>query len=614
MLHPKNDRLDYGEQLIPPEGYELSYAVGTTYTLDLEALMIIPVALFYSQTLDAEAAGIRYDLLDALTKASEKISIFCQKGKIKVPSSYHYLMAYWEKGIEEITMNHEASSFHPKVWVIRFVKEKSPSIYRVLVTSRNLTFARDWDVAFSTEGKSGDKPIESNEPLIQFLTYLNRQSRRNFPKGFIQDLSKVTFDIPVPFQSLIFHPIGIPGNDNGNVSPNPLRNKKWDQLLIISPFLDVSTLQLLKGKVKRKKWILSRKEELDYIPEAVLSSYIFNQFSPYVVLAEYDDALSEDNQLEPQSQNLHAKLFVGQREDEYEWLLGSANCTAPAFEARNIEFMVELSGKSYELNPLKIVNSLTEAKKGEIQLFETYDPSNRNLCEDQKKQDLVLRKIIYNLTTIKIKGQAILLDGGTAYNLIIEADLSKLIIPANFSIRIKPLPENDKLAKEVISGSIHRIDSFTGYSETQLSPFIQWEIWEDKTCLKQFLVRMEIELPESRLKRIFTSFINSREKFLKYLTFLLLSDEPEIIATSKEENQHGDNGKIKEHLGSWSLQGIPIFEKLLVAASRHPKKLDSIEKLIDYLKSETTETGEEIITQDFEDLWNVFKTYRENKR
>ena len=59
MLHPKNNRIDYGEQLIPPEGYELAYAVGTTYSLDLEALMILPVALFYAQKLDGNTDELR---------------------------------------------------------------------------------------------------------------------------------------------------------------------------------------------------------------------------------------------------------------------------------------------------------------------------------------------------------------------------------------------------------------------------------------------------------------------------------------------------------------------------------------------------------------------------
>src|SRR5687767_5334591 len=122
MLHPKKNRIDYGEQLIPPEGYTLDQAIGTTYSLDLEALMILPVALFYAQPLDGSSSELRYDMLDAITKASEKITVYCQKGQIKVPNKFHYLIAYWEKGIQMVQMPEYTQSFHPKVWVIRYVK------------------------------------------------------------------------------------------------------------------------------------------------------------------------------------------------------------------------------------------------------------------------------------------------------------------------------------------------------------------------------------------------------------------------------------------------------------------------------------------------------------
>jgi hypothetical protein len=89
MLNPKKNRMDYGEQLIPPEeGYDLDYAVGTTYSLDLEAIMVLPVALFYSRLLDCSPDQLHYDVLDAITRSAEKIRVFCQKGKIKTPKKY----------------------------------------------------------------------------------------------------------------------------------------------------------------------------------------------------------------------------------------------------------------------------------------------------------------------------------------------------------------------------------------------------------------------------------------------------------------------------------------------------------------------------------------------
>lgn len=41
----KNNRVDYGELLIEDPDYELDQAVGMTYSLDMEALMGIPLCL-----------------------------------------------------------------------------------------------------------------------------------------------------------------------------------------------------------------------------------------------------------------------------------------------------------------------------------------------------------------------------------------------------------------------------------------------------------------------------------------------------------------------------------------------------------------------------------------
>ncbi len=64
MLDFKEDRLDYGRLLIPPDGYRLDRAVAATYSLDLEMLLSVPVALFYSQTLEGKCDPERFQLLD----------------------------------------------------------------------------------------------------------------------------------------------------------------------------------------------------------------------------------------------------------------------------------------------------------------------------------------------------------------------------------------------------------------------------------------------------------------------------------------------------------------------------------------------------------------------
>ena len=58
MLDPQ-DRVLFTEALRPPKGYELSWAIGTTYTLDLVAAVAAPLAfaLFDWQQDDASHGG-----------------------------------------------------------------------------------------------------------------------------------------------------------------------------------------------------------------------------------------------------------------------------------------------------------------------------------------------------------------------------------------------------------------------------------------------------------------------------------------------------------------------------------------------------------------------------
>ena len=54
MLNPNNDRLDYGQILAPPAGCKLDFAIGTTYSLDLDALVGACLALGLSAETDSD--------------------------------------------------------------------------------------------------------------------------------------------------------------------------------------------------------------------------------------------------------------------------------------------------------------------------------------------------------------------------------------------------------------------------------------------------------------------------------------------------------------------------------------------------------------------------------
>jgi HKD family nuclease len=613
MLHPKHNRIDYGEQLIPPEGYKLVRAIGTTYSLDLEALMILPVALFYSQNLDGDPNELRYDMLDAITKASERITVYYQNSQLKVPKKYNYLMANWEKGIKKVTMPNHLSSFHPKVWIIRYEKSEETPVYRLLVTSRNLTFARDWDIAFSTDGIVTNKNNPSNIPLAHFLEFLNTTNKQEIDKNFIKDLLRVDFELPEKFESLKFHSIGVPIIETLIKYPNPIIEFSGlcDELFIISPFLQNDTLSRLSKTKSRKSYLLSRKEELDSIDGKLLLNFDKWQFSKFFEEAEKLEELSEEN-IEPHNQSLHAKFYIIEKDNIPYWFLGSANCSDPA-QDRNIEFMVELKGNNtYSLRARDVLKSLTNTKKSEgIPLFTPYDINARESTVELKNIEKDLRFIKYQLSILEIKGIAKQVIEGSAYDLTIEIDASSFSIPEDYHVRLKPLPEQNKSAVEIDQNSVNTITKFTGYSETALSPFLEIEIWFTKERLSHFLLQMEIDLPSSRLDKIFTSIIDSRDKFLKYLAFILSGDTEDSSGIILDQKNKGYSGNGNN---SGMFSSSPLFENLLVAASRHPEKLKSIDSLINRIKTESSNLKEPIITSEFESFWQIFKSFIKSKK
>ena len=145
MLNNKKDRLNYGNILMPPMGYELNYAVATTYSLDLETLTATAIALGVSEDTDSIATETPVALLHSLHKITDKIVIFCEAGQIKKPKNNSKLLLLLEKNTITISLEKQRDtypSFHPKTWTLEYINSKGEKLYRFIVLSRNLTFDR----------------------------------------------------------------------------------------------------------------------------------------------------------------------------------------------------------------------------------------------------------------------------------------------------------------------------------------------------------------------------------------------------------------------------------------------------------------------------------------
>ena len=97
MLNPNSDRLDYGQILAPPAEYDLDLAVGTTYSLDLDALVGASLALGLSEETDSELMNNPVCLLEALRSTGDKVALFCEGGQIHLPNRVTALYILLEK-------------------------------------------------------------------------------------------------------------------------------------------------------------------------------------------------------------------------------------------------------------------------------------------------------------------------------------------------------------------------------------------------------------------------------------------------------------------------------------------------------------------------------------
>ena len=87
-LHDRRLLLD---ALRPPVGYALDFAVGTTYSLDLLALLTAPLAFTLFDWQDAEgrpAADPLATLEAASSRYADRMAVFCQAGQALVPKQH----------------------------------------------------------------------------------------------------------------------------------------------------------------------------------------------------------------------------------------------------------------------------------------------------------------------------------------------------------------------------------------------------------------------------------------------------------------------------------------------------------------------------------------------
>lgn len=621
------------EAFAPPPGCRLDWAVGTTYSLDLIALLAAPVAFAFSDWQDREGNPMLEPLvlLKATRQYADRMLLFCQAGRIHVPRSYQPLLAHLEGSIAE-AFAPRGGSFHPKVWFLRYFAEDETVTYRFLCLSRNLTFDRSWDTMLSLEGPLRERTnaFARNHPLGEFAEALPKMMRRPLSplwrkrvEQLAQDLRRVEFHVPEPFDEIDYWPLGI-----GDTDSWPFRDR-IDRMLVISPFVDSGFIQKITSQSGPVE-LISRPESLDCLsPEDVSpieKLWILDETAD-VEAAEAEeagepqspaaDSDAAEADLAPAAQppllGLHAKAFIADQGWHSHIWTGSANATRAAFH-KNVEFLVELRGTKSKCGTAALLRPAGEGgaphAAGLAELLQPYAPNGRD--SDASADETEFERLADALAK-QIAARAPFAHCEPAdsddYSLSVRPSRSgKVSLPTGYRLRVWPISLLPAHAKDV-----DVLDDpwcrFERVSLIGLTSFFAWELSSaDSRFTHQFVLHLPLEnAPANRSERILRHLLSDRVAVLRFL-LLLLSDRDALDFANLLAPTHDPDGGRQPRRGSDST----LFESLLRALDRHPEQIDQIEKVIgDLLQSAD---GHQLLPEGFHDVWEPIIQVRRQQR
>lgn len=619
MLKP-GDRKLLLDTLRPPEGYRFDRTIGTTFTLDLESLLTVPLAFTFFDWEDATGrpSADPLALLEAVRRHAGRIHLFCQAGQINVPTANQPLLTYIEDTVIQVRPPRHNGLFHPKVWVVRFapLDPQEPVMYRLLCMSRNLTHSRSWDTSLVLDGllKDRKQPIRRNRPLGDFIEALPTMAVESPSRSVIEaintvnrEIRRVDFELPEGFDDLRFHPMG---HDAVNGWPFPDNPRNF---LVLSPFVSSTFVRRL-AKTHCLQHLISRPESLASLPhkafELAECTWVMSPQAELDCYEGADDGGSAPTTTGPRFEEdelvgLHAKLFVMDDGWQARVWTGSANATEAAF-GRNVEFMVELTGRKSRCGIAAFLGD-EEREDGLRPLLERF--SNDIKEEEDPERDRLRRRLENAINALLDASLMISVDevNDQCFNLVVTANQA-LKFPTGLQVKLWPvtLPSGVAQTLEEATPCIQ----FPELSIGAITSFIAFHLRTgsgNKVEEKRFVLRLPIRgAPPDRRERILKQLLTNADQVMRLL-LLLLSDEGLSAHDFIKPGQGSGTGMVFGALG-----GSTLLEAMLRALHRNPESLDHVENLIQDLRH--TSEGQTLLPPDLDQIWEPIRRARREMR
>lgn len=586
MLEPQS-RAALTEQLKPPTGFELSHAVGTTFTLDLATALAVPLSLA-SHRLSAQNDTL--GVLDAIRRAADRVDVFAQAGEISMGARSD-LVAFLEPMVHPVALRR--GLFHPKVWFLEYCAGERTA-YRFLCASRNLTADRSWDIIVRLDGEPagpGEKREAAavNRPLVALLRRLPALGVNELDtdrRARIDELAErwrsVVWEQPDPMRSVAFHVFGVPG-----ASAPDLHGKR---ALIVSPFLSDDGVRMLRSGVRTETHVLSRAESLDrLLPgslDAKLSTYVLDEAATYSSdgADEYDGFVPPGDRLA----GLHAKAFIVDRRDGAHVFLGSANATDAGWQS-NVEVMVEFVGPIPKVGVEATLDALGELK-------EDYATTGGREPDAEERAERKLEAFVRTLAGTRFTARVLPAD---PYALRVWADDSATSALASraddISVRWHLLTRPN-LGSSIVSASESEGVLLQGIPLADITPFVVLVARDTAGKERRTIVLARLlDDVASRRDAIIARQLTDRSAFVRLLTLLLDLSGAWTLTTSSS----GAAGFFGTADASGT--GAGLFEALVRAVGEGHHGLADARRIIDYLRDHDEDA---VLPDGFDELWS----------